>query len=314
MIRILFFGSPEFAVPSLYALAHHEQVTIEAVVTQPDKPKGRGNKLQPTPVALAAERLHIPLLKIERLNDHADLRSFPHADLFIVVAYGARLPPSLLSIPNYGAINLHPSLLPKYRGASPIQTALLNGDSATGVTVMMLDEELDHGPLLWQETIAIEHHDTAATLAARLAGVGAKLLATAIPFLIKGEIQPQPQDHAHATFTKQITKEDGKIDWSTSAETIARMVRAYYPWPGAWARYREKKSEGTLKIVTVTSRRQSHDYPPGLVCTLPDGSCAIACGENTLLELMQVQPSGKTAMPIDAFLNGHQNFLNQTLR
>jgi methionyl-tRNA formyltransferase len=314
MIRVIFFGSPDFAVPSLHALAHDERFIIEAIVTQPDKPKGRGRTLQQTPIAQIAARLGFAVVKTERpTNESATIQSFKNIDVFVVVAYGAMLPASILALPKYGTINLHPSLLPKYRGASPIQAAILNGDHETGVSVMLLDEGLDHGPLLWQESVPIEHHDTAESLSQRLAGIGAKLLATTIPLRVKGELIPQPQDDTQATFTKQLTKENGKIDWMKPVDHIARMVRAYHPWPSTWTHYREKDEDCLLKITEAAVLHQPHTSPPGTLIQLSDASIAVACSQGSLLKLITVQPSGKNAIPVEAFINGHRNVIGTIL-
>jgi len=309
-MKIVFFGTPQFAVPFLEALARCPDFKVLSVVTQPDKPKGRSLKLESTPIAVSAERLGLLVIKLEHLNDNnITIQQYNNADLFIVVAYGVIIPKHILEFPKYGTINLHPSLLPKYRGASPIQAAIVNGDRETGVTLMLLDEELDHGPILWQEIVPIEHHDNTETLSVRLSSIGAQLLLNTIPLYIQGTIQPQPQDHTKATFTKQLTKADGRIDWRKSATDIARMVRAYTTWPGAWTRFEYNDGLVTLKIVkaspiVMTGRDLS--LPLGAILQV-DNEISVFCGDQTLLRLDTVQPASKKSMSGKEFFNGYSS-------
>lgn len=331
MINIVFFGSPEFAVPSLQLLSRQGDFEIRAVVTHPDTHRGRSLMLQPTPVATAAHELHLDCIKSESINNELmrRLKSL-HADCYVVVAYGILLPRELLNLPRYGALNLHPSLLPHYRGASPIQTALLNGDVETGVSIMQLDEEMDHGPVLWQKSVSIEHRDTSASLSERLAGIGAKLLNITIPRYIKGALLPQPQNHSMATFTRQIKKKDGKIEWNMPAEHIARMVRAYHPWPGAWTTYEHLGKKEILKINHASPLHPDPNYKfipfkdnqSGEVAQTEYGrfmiplspsirkednvACMVFCGNQTLLRLDAVQPAGKKVTSAVAFIHGHK--------
>ena len=255
------------------------------------------------------------MIKTEKLNSNIAIQQYD-ADIFVVVAYGVIFPKRYLAIPQFGTINLHPSLLPKYRGASPIQAAILAGENTTGVTIMLLDEKFDHGPILWQEVVPIEPHDTTESLLERLANVGAKLLLATIPLYIKGTIRPQPQDHSQASITHRIAKEDGKINWGKSAVDIERMVRAFYPWPGAWTTFEYKGATIILRILrastVVTGRDPARLMPdaqlqtPGMIIKLEDNTSAIVCGNRTLLQLNEVQPEGRRPMNGEAFLNGYR--------
>ncbi len=234
--KIVFFGTPEFGKTVLENL-REAKFKIVGVVTQPDRPVGRNHKMTPSPVKLLAKESKIkvftPANKSELLTTGprlADLKS----DLFIVAAYGMIIPSEILNIPNRGVLNVHPSLLPKYRGASPIQAAILKGELETGVTIMQMDEEMDHGPVLAQQKIPLASNENTPSLTEKLAQLGGKLLVETIPPYLSGKITPQPQNHELATFTKLIQKEDGKISWDMPNEQIERMVRAYNPWPGVW--------------------------------------------------------------------------------
>ncbi len=312
MIKLVFFGTPEFALPSLFALAGIPEYAVVMVVTQPDRPQGRSLAMRASPIASTAEDLRLPLLKAGRLIQNNTCRERMHTlkpDIGVVVAYGEIIPPEILEIPKYGIVNIHPSLLPRYRGASPIQTAILNGDHETGVTLMRLDKDLDHGPVVWQTSTAIEPHDTAHSLAVRLATLGAEVLVEALMPYIQGMLVPRAQDHGAATFTKLIKKEDGKIDWNSPGVVIERMVRAYDSWPGSWTTYVHKGKIIKLKILEARMVRavetQEEIISPG---SLVGGQlqCGVRCGDGSMLVLERVQPEGKRVMSGKEFLNGYQ--------
>src|SRR3989338_5002341 len=236
-MKIVFFGTPAFAVTILQALIDAHMPPI-AIVTAPDKPAGRGRRLSSPPVKELADKRHIPLLQPEKLKDEIFLETLRNyaADIFVIAAYGKILSQTLLDIPPKGVINVHPSLLPQHRGPSPIQSAILAGDNAMGVTLMLTDKEMDHGPILAQQELEFPisnfqfpklHHE--------LANLGGKMLVNTLPRWIAGEITPQEQEHKKATYTKLLSKEDGHFDWTKSAEEIDRMVRALNPWPGTWS-------------------------------------------------------------------------------
>ncbi len=307
MARLVLMGSPALALPTFEALA--EEHEIAAVFTQPDQPAGRGLRLTPTPVKRWAVARGLPIFQPRSLRRDpeaiARLRELK-PDAIVVVAYGLILPPEVLRLPPYGCLNLHPSLLPRYRGPAPIQAALLNGDTETGVTVMLMTEEVDAGPILAMEREPIEPEDTAETLGERLAQRGARLMKETLRRWLAGEITPQPQDDSQATYCPRITKADGEIDWRRPAVEIERRIRAFTPWPGSYTFWRGRR----LKI----GRARVHpdlQAPPGRVVPA-DGGAAVGTGEGALM-LLEVQPEGKRMMPIEAFLNGHPGFLGSTL-
>ena len=229
-MKLVFFGTSKFAVPALKKLADSDY-EIAAVITQPDKPAGRKQELSPSPVKEAAQELGLKILQPSKLDSKFEI---PDSDIFIVASYGKIIPKSILAIPKYGTLNIHPSLLPKYRGPSPIQSAILNGDKETGVSIMVLDAEMDHGPVLANVKAQISNNKGFRELHDGLAVTGAELLMEVLAKYINGEIKPQPQDHSQVTFTKIITKDDGRIDWNKPAEVINNLIRAYEDWPVAW--------------------------------------------------------------------------------
>ena len=299
--RIVFMGSPEFAVPVLRALAEHYPVA--GVVTQPDKPAGRGKKLTPPPVKVVAQELGLPVMQPRRLKApeaFAQLQTWD-PELIVVAAYGQILRPNVLALPRYGCINVHASLLPRWRGASPVQHAILAGDKETGITIMLMDEGLDTGPILSQRAIPIASDDTAATLSARLATLGAALLLETLPDYLTGALQPQPQPEEGVTYAPLLKKEDGRLDFSKPAEVLARQVRAFNPWPGTFTEWKG----GLLKV----HRAEAVDAPspgPG-VRLIWQGFPALGTAEGILV-LQEVQPAGKRSMPGNAFLHGARDW------
>ncbi len=307
MARLVLMGSPAFALPTFQALA--EEHEIAAVFTQPDKPAGRGLRPTPPPVKIWAEAQGFPVFQPRSLRRDpeavARLRDL-RPDVIVVVAYGLILPPEVLQLPPYGCLNLHASLLPRYRGPAPIQAAILNGDPETGVTVMLMTEEVDAGPILAMEREPIYPEDTAETLGERLAQRGARLMREILPRWLAGEITPQPQDPSQATYCLRITKADGEIDWRRPAVEIERRIRAFTPWPGTYTFWK-----GRLLKIGRARVRLDLQAPPGRVIPVDRGA-AVGTGEGTLM-LLEVQPEGKRMMPIEAFLNGHPDFLGATL-
>lgn len=240
-IRLVFMGTPDFAVPTLVELARNYQ--ISGVITQPDRPTGRGRKLIPNPVKQTAENLHLNLYQPQNTNTASALVRIRdwNPDLICVTAFGQILSPELLSIPEHGCVNVHASLLPRWRGASPINAAIQAGDLTTGVTIMKMAEGLDDGPILNQISIDISGDDTAGSLSERLANLGAELLVKTIPEYIQGGIQLQHQDSNQATYAGMLKKQDGMLDFGQSAEGLARKVRAYYPWPGTFTFWNDQR-------------------------------------------------------------------------
>lgn len=298
--RVVFMGSPEFALPSLRALAANYKVV--GVVTQPDRPAGRGKQLTAPPVKLLAEDLGIPVIQPRRLKD-ADavqqLRDWA-PDVIVVAAFGQILRQEVLDLPPKGCINVHASLLPRWRGASPIQAAILHGDKETGVTIMRMDAGLDTGPILSQRAIPMSENDTAATLSEKLSTLGAEILTETLPKYLSGELQPKPQPEDGVTIVSLIDKKDGKLDPAESADALERKVRAFNPWPGAFAEWKG----GALKIHTahVTAGKKK----PGEHLVV-DGSPAVATSDG-LLVLDEVQPAGKKSMQGVEFLRGARDW------
>lgn len=311
--RILFMGTPDFAVPSLRGLqeesaSHHWQVIT--VVTQPDRPAGRGNKLVASPVKEYALAHNLPILQPTSLRKEPATVAALHEltpDLIVVAAYGLLLPKSVLAIPRLGCINVHASLLPAWRGASPITAAILNGDEETGVSIMLMDEGLDTGPVLTQAREPIHSDDTTASLSERLAEGGAQLLVETLPRWRSGELSATPQSElpGEVSTCGQIEKEAGRIDWRQSAVQIERMTRAYTPWPSAYTTWRNE----LFKI--WQAEVMPGEAEPGLVVTMLQGP-AVGTGEGLLL-LRTIQPAGKRAMDARSFLNGAPDFIGSYL-
>jgi methionyl-tRNA formyltransferase len=291
-MRAVFMGTPEFAVPSLERLASAHEVV--AAFTQPDRPKGRWQEVAASPVKVAAERLRIPVLQPERVRraEVVDQIRALRPEVMVVVGYGQIIPQAILDIPPFGIINVHASLLPKYRGAAPIQWAIARGETRTGVTTMRIDAGLDTGDMLLHEETEIGEEETAVELSARLAAMGARLLARTVEGL--SAIKPQKQDNSLATYAPILKKEDGRIDWSMPAREIADRVRGFQPWPGCFTMWRGKR------LAIWRARAASGEGRAGAI----HGTC-VGCGEG-VLELIEVQPEGKKRMAADAFVRGHQ--------
>ena len=301
--RLVFAGTSAFAVPVLQTLVE-KSYSVVAVVTQPDRPAGRGQTLQAPPVKLKALDLGLSVYQPVTLkNDEArTLFTSLAPDLLIVVAYGKLLPPWLLSLPRYGAVNLHGSLLPKYRGAAPIQWAVASGDEETGVCTMRLDEGLDTGPVYECEKTPIDPEESIQQLSARLATLGADLMIRTIEGVLAGSLQAVPQDHSRATLAPILTKEEGVVDWKLSAKAIHNRVRAFNPWPGTRTQFRGE----TCKILRTRVRAGVSTDSVGTLVTGGGGErfLAAVCGDGALLELLELQlPNRKPQSGMD-FLNG----------
>ncbi len=311
--KIIFFGTPEFSTIILKKMIENEYTPM-AVVTAPDKPVGRRQILTPSPVKLLAEKNKIQALQPKKILDSRlkikDLRP----DLIVLVAFGQIIPKEILEIPKYGCLNVHPSLLPKYRGASPIQTAILNGDKETGVTIMLMDENLDQGSIISNDKLLIAINETTETLTIKLAKLGRNLLIETLPKWVNEEIKAQPQDHSKATFTREIKKDDGKIDWHKSAEEIERMIRAFNPWPTTYTEYRTKNAEyRKLKIIKASLLKTENKKESGMIFSTLDKKLAVACNNNALF-LEKIQLEGKKVMTAQEFLNGHPEIIDLKLK
>jgi methionyl-tRNA formyltransferase len=292
-MRIAFMGSPDFAVPALRAL-HHAGHDIASVYCQPARPAGRGQAIRRCPVHVAADDLRLPVRTPARLrNDPEAQAAFAALDLdaAVVAAYGLILPRAMLDAPKRGCLNIHASLLPRWRGAAPIQASILAGDTETGITIMQMEAGLDTGPMLLRQSVPITPETTTANLHDTLAGIGAKLILDALetPRL------PEPQTEADATYAPKLSREDGRIDWSKPAEFIDRQIRAFDPWPGTFSTL----AGNPLKI--LAAKPASGSGPPGTV--LDDALC-IACGLHAI-RLTKVQLPGRTTLDAEAFLRGH---------
>lgn len=302
--RVAFFGTPDFAVPVLEALMDIPEITMVTVVTQPDKPIGRKQVVTSTPVKKVAEKYQVPVCQPDRIKSVKFEKCARDVDLdiAIVVAYGKIIPQKLLDIPKQGWINIHGSLLPKYRGASPIQAAILSGEKETGVTLMKIDEGLDTGDIISQKKIPIDSTDNFESLHDKLSHLGADLMKESLLDYLNGKIKSKPQDNSIATKTAIIKKDDGKIDWTKNAEDIEHHVRAYNPWPGSFCKFNSK----TFKILSVELATEDIQLNPGKV-VYKDNSLIIGCGKG-LLKLTKVQLEGKKPQTAVEFVNGNPDF------
>lgn len=304
-MRLVFCGTPQFAVPSLERLVA-AGFDLRLVVCQPDRPQGRGMELAAPAVKQAAQRFGLPVTQPEKIKNNEDFRqklTQIAPDAIVVVAYGRIIPKWMLELPPLGTINVHGSLLPKYRGAAPIQWAIASGETQTGITTMRLDEGLDTGDMLLKRALPISAEDTAVTLAPRLAELGAELLLETLLELRRGTLEPIPQDDSLATLAPPLNKEDGLVDFKRTSREIHNRWRAFQPWPGAYTHFRGKN----LKLVSL--RPALNDAAPALVpgaMRAANESLLVGCGEGTTLELLQVQPEGKKAISARDFLSGYR--------
>ncbi|MFC2040804.1 methionyl-tRNA formyltransferase [Chloroflexota bacterium] len=311
MVRVIFMGTPEFAVSPLeHLILNHYQVV--AVYTQPDKTTGRGRSLVSLPVKRAAVNWKLPIVQPVSFREAgavAQLADF-RPDVVVVAAFGQILPQSVLDIPKYGCINVHPSLLPKFRGASPVAAAILAGSEFSGVSIMLMDKGLDTGPVLARAQVSISAQDTTASLTAKLSLIAAQLLLEVLPCWGRGEITPKPQDEAEATYTSMLSRQDSEIDWHLSAVEIWRRVRAFQPWPGCYTGWQGRQ----LKIIEAVPLSGEEKPDVGQVVALNQGGAVV--GVNTgdgILGLLRVQLEGKQAMSAAEFLRGQRQFIGAVL-
>ena len=315
-------GTPEFA-ETIFRKAYpilKDRLDIIAVITAPDKPVGRKQVLTPSPVKKWASGANFSVLEPIRIKNLEWIKRIKELkpDLIILCAYGQIIPKEILDAPKYGALNVHPSLLPKYRGASPIQSVILNGDKETGITIILMDEEMDHGPIIQNSKCKIQNAKiTYKELSEQLANLGAELLIKILPDWVDGKIKTQPQDHSKATFCKIIKKEDGKINWNKSAQEIERQVRAYATWPTAYteiqnSKFKIQNDNAKLKIFEAEVINKNTERKVGEVF-LKDKQLAVQTGNGVLI-LKQVQLEGKKPMSTKDFLNGHPEIINAVLQ
>jgi methionyl-tRNA formyltransferase len=302
-MRIVFMGTPDFAVPTVEALLRSGDQVV-GIVCQPDKPKGRGQELTPSPVKKVALREKISLLQPTKMKDPAfldALRSW-QPDLIVVAAFGRILPPTVLDMPLQGCINVHASLLPKYRGAGPIQWAIINGEQETGITTMRMDVGMDTGDILLQERLAIQPEETAGLLSPRLAELGARVLIDTIRQLKAGTLTSHPQDHTQATLAPLLKKEDGLIDWKRTAAEIANRIRGMTPWPGAYT-YADHGRWIIWRAAAINDQ-QAHE-PPGTIVPTTRDALLVATGGGHLA-ITELQPANGKRMTVSQYLAGHR--------
>ncbi|MFA6919042.1 MAG: methionyl-tRNA formyltransferase [Patescibacteria group bacterium] len=336
-IKIVFFGTPEFAANYLQSLLSDSDFDIIGVVTQPDKPAGRNQEIIFSPVKQIAKEKEIKVFQPEILKNNLEiidqLKNIK-PDLFVVVAYGSIIPQEILDIPKFGVINVHPSLLPKYRGASPIQSALLAGEKKTGVTIMLIDAKMDHGSILTQKEIELTGEETNDYLHKKIADTAADLLGKTVKDYLSGKIKPQEQDHSLATFCKVIDKSQAQINWSDSAQEIKQKIYAFYPWPGTWTMWNPPTPKGypprlseagveagskriklfpPVEILKTknTSFAKATGVKPG-EAFLSGKNLAIICGQNALI-IHKLQIEGKKEMLAEEFIRGYVKFIGSVL-
>ncbi|HZO83979.1 MAG TPA: methionyl-tRNA formyltransferase [Verrucomicrobiae bacterium] len=299
-------GSAELACPGLRALVSNSQFKVIAVVTQPDRPKGRDLKLSPSPVKSCALELGLPVLQPERARDEVFIQELRQLapDLIVVIAYGQILPRAILELPRYGCLNVHTSLLPKYRGAAPIQWAILNDEEETGVTIMKMDEGLDTGDIVAVAKTPIATDDNASTLHDRLGQMGGELLVRTIPDYAAGKITAHKQPVEGASYARKIKKEDGRIDWNRPARRIWNTVRAFVPWPVAFTYFREKDKTQVLKVWSAVEEPVLKGAP-GAVLQADKAGVVVACGEGAL-RILSLQREGGKRLSAQEFIAGHQ--------
>lgn len=305
MAKIVFMGTPDFAVSALKTLIEHHEVI--GVVTQPDRPAGRGGKVRMSPIKEVALEHDIPVFQPEKIRKAEAIEELKQwtPDVYVVAAFGQILPQKVLDIPPYGSINIHASLLPRWRGAAPIHAAIRAGDSETGVTIMLMDAGLDTGPMLKKRAIPIAADETGQSLHDKLAQLGGELLLETLPNYLSGELKPQAQPEDGVTYSPQIKKEEGQIDWSQDAASIERLVRAFTPWPGTFTYWNDKQ----LKI--HAGENGEGNLQSGQIAEI-DGRVAIGTGDGVYFPL-EVQLAGKKRVDISSFVNGYSDFIGSTL-
>ena len=313
-MKIAFFGTPAFAVPSLTQLITAGEVVV-AAITRPDRPRGRGHRLQPSPVKTAALAHGIPVLQPEQVGDPAFAAALAssNADLGVVVAYGKILPDAVLHTPRHGTINVHASLLPRYRGAAPVHRAVIAGERETGVTMIRLVREMDAGPMLARAVRSIADDETSEIVERALAEVGASLLVSTVREIATGRAREEPQDHTLATVAPRLTKEDGRIDWTWPARAIHNLVRGLHPWPHAYT-FLEGSRYLILQTEVTGPATAEPVHAPGEIIDARGDRLDVACGGGTILAICELQPEGRRPLPTRAFLAGYPIALPAILR
>ncbi|MFH1582677.1 MAG: methionyl-tRNA formyltransferase [bacterium] len=313
-LKTIFIGTPEFGAIILKGLIDNN-LKPDLIITSSDKPVGRKQIITPPPVKIVAKENNIPVIQPEKLKETTKEIKEINPDLIIVAAYGKLIPKEILNIPKYKILNVHPSLLPKYRGSAPIQSAILNGDKKTGVTIMIVEEKMDSGPIISQKETEIKEKEKNKELHDRLADIGTGLLIKTIPQWISGKIKEKEQDENKATYSEIIKKEDGKIDWQESAEVIERKIRAFDPWPGTFTTWQNNGNIEKIKILkakTLISPDKTI-YPTGKALLVPQNELGVQCKENFLV-IEKLQLEGKKPTEAKDFIRGHKNFIGTILK
>ncbi len=308
-MKIVFFGGGKYAVPALDTLRDNFEIIM--VVTNPEKPIGRQQIPEPSAVELKAKELGLPVKIVHEFDAETvhEIRKLA-PEVMVIIDYGKIIPKKIIDIPPKGAINVHPSALPKYRGASPLQTAILSGETKTAISIMLIDEEMDHGPILLQKPVEIKPDDTYGSLYTRLSKIYPPLLIEAMQGYMSGDIKPKEQDHDKVTFTKLLKRSDGKIDWTKPAADIMNMIRAFDPWPGTSTLWERNGKPVTLKI--LKAQISSEDSLPAGQASITDSKLLIGTGSEPL-EILELQLAGKPAMDAKKFVNGYQDINNANL-
>lgn len=309
-LKLIFMGTPEFGAVILRGLIENDLRPV-FVVTAPDKPVGRDQTMTPPPVKETAKENDILVLQPEKLKEITEKIKELNPDLIIVAAYGKLIPKEIIDIPKYGILNAHPSLLPKYRGSAPIQSAILNGDGTAGTTIMKIAEKLDSGPIISQKEIEMDEKETYRTLHDKLAVLSRDLLMETIPEWISGKIKVKEQDESRATYFKEIKKEDGKIDWQEPALQIERKIRAFDPWPGTFTDWDGKKIKILRARILISPEEKT--YPVGKVLVVPQNEIGVQCGKDFLV-VEELQLEGKKPAKSEDFIRGHEEFLGTILK
>ena len=300
-IKTIFIGTPDFAVPALRALVRDTDFKVELVITRPDAPAGRGLILTEPPIKQLALELKLPLSQSTTIKEALSQLQIISPDIIVVAAYAQIIPPAILELPRYGCLNIHPSLLPVYRGASPLHSVILNNDQATGVTIMKMDERLDTGPILAQEKITVSPEATTAELSKTLAELGAKLLTRTIKDWLAGRLEPRAQDNASASYAPQVTKANGLLNWSDPANKIEQRVRAYGDWPGAWTWAKGQQ----VKILAVEHNPLPLNTAKPGKTFIYNNQLAVQCGADALV-ISRLKLEGKKDISGQEFINGHR--------
>lgn len=307
-------GTPEFSLPGLKAVFNDGFFEIVGIFTQPDKPIGRKQILTPPPVKIIALENNIKVFQPEKIKTEIDNIRALAPDLIVVIAYGKIIPQEILDIPTYGCINVHASLLPKYRGAACLNAPILNGDKETGVTIMKMEAGLDTGPILKQAIMTLKGEETLADVHDHLSNLGAELLPKTLKEWVAGKITPQIQDETQATYITTLSKEDGKIDWSKTATEIERRIRAYNPWPGTFCYDKNNKITKIWEAI-VADQEEKNELQNPLIgqVSLRNGQLTVTCGQGSII-ILKLQTEGGKAIPAKDFLSGRQDFIGQILK